>query len=322
VSLKRAAVFYHYFEKNDFYRDNLVYFLSTGYLENIDFYIVISGNCSIKNLPERENIFYINAPNLNFDFGGHAAGINFMRAKYSSYKNYIFINSSVRGPFLNPHSDTPWIDIFINKFSNNTHLVGSSINIPLEGTPEVQRFIDLFPNYESSCAHVQTTAYAMTEEAFNHLLSIDFYNTTILLSRIDVICMYEIRLSQEILRNNWTLECLLPEYNLIDYQSKIIDKSPVLGGNEGAIDKGVFFGRTVSPTEILFIKVNRDSISDLDLYSYTYTGLLRRNNSSIMPWIETKFLEAKSLQWIQAGITNRINRSKNIFYRIFRKLIQ
>ena len=240
MSLKKAAVFYHYFEKNYLYKDNLIYFLLTGYLEDVDFYIVISGNCSITNLPEKDNIFYIKAANKNFDFGGHAAGIDFMKLQNSNYENYIFINSSVRGPFLNPHSDISWVDIFINKLTKDTHLVGSSINIPLKETPEVRRFSELFPTYESSYSHVQTTAYAMTKKAFDYLLSINFYNSTISLPRIDVICMYEIKLSQEILRNNWTIGCLLPEYNSVDYQASVIDKSPVLGGAEGAIDKGVF----------------------------------------------------------------------------------
>ena len=316
---KEIAVFYHYFEKSRVYKDNLIYFLSTGYLPDVDFYIVISGNCSIEDLPEKNNIFYINTKNHNFDFGGHAFGISYMKNKNLSYEKYIFINSSVRGPFKAPYFNSPWVNIFTEKLKNNTHLVGSSINIPLLETPEVERFKKLFPDDNSSCAHVQTTAYALTNEALKYLLSINFYDSAKVLSRIDVICMYEIRLSNEIIKNGWTIGCLLPEYHSIDYQTNEIDKSPVLGGKEGAIDRGVFFGRTANPMEILFIKINRNVISDLDLHSYTYTGIIRRKDTLKENWIEAKLLENNSLQWIQLGIENRIAKSRNIFIRFVKK---
>lgn len=322
MSISKAAVFYHYFEKNDKYRDNLIYFLSVGYLEEIDFYIVISGECSIQNLPQKDNIFYIYTKNHNFDFGGYTAGINFMLKHNKNYENYIFVNSSVRGPFLAPYSNKPWINIFSEKLDDNIQLVGSSINIPILKTPEIERFKDLDIGESSSHAHVQTTAYAMTSKAFNHLLSINFYDSSEQLSRIDVICRYEIRLSYEIIKKGWTIGCLLPEYNLIDYQTKNIDKSMVLGGEEGAIDRGVYFGRTANPMEILFIKTNRNTISNEELYSYSYTGILQDENRLGTSWKETEILKEKSLKWIRSSIANRISRSSNILYRLIQKIFK
>ena len=74
-----------------------------------------------------------------------------------------------------------------------------------------------------------------------------------------------------------------------------------------------FFGRTANPMEILFVKINRNVISDLDLHSYTYTGIIRRKDTLKENWIEAKLLENNSLQWIQLDIENRIAKSRNIF---------
>lgn len=320
INQKSTAVFFHYFERNEFYKDNLIYFLTVGYLENVDFYIVICGDCSVKNLPKKENIFYVYAENKNFDFGGHVAGINYMISQGHSYENFIFINSSVRGPFINFSYKNPWINIFLDQFSNKTHLVGSSINIPVNETPEVRRFKELFSFSNSSYAHIQTMAYAMTRKAFNFLMSINFFDASIAFSRIDVICRYEIRLSQEILKHGWNIGCFLPEYNVIDYLAPEIDKSSVLGGREGAIDKGVYFGRTLNPMETLFIKVNRGSISNLDLYSYSYTGLIRSKTYFRLEWDEARYLEKKSLAYIKLGMENRIKNSKSLLNRLIKKI--
>ena len=63
-----TAVIYHYFEKDSMYRDNLTYFLSTAIHAQADYYIIISGKCSL-TLPHFDNVKYIYTENINNDFG-------------------------------------------------------------------------------------------------------------------------------------------------------------------------------------------------------------------------------------------------------------
>ncbi len=64
----KKAVIYHYFEKNNIYRDNLIFFLNTAIDKDVDYFIYISGTCSV-NLPTPPNIEYIYIENKNYDFG-------------------------------------------------------------------------------------------------------------------------------------------------------------------------------------------------------------------------------------------------------------
>ena len=123
---KSIAVVYHYFEKNINYRDNLIFFLSVGILDQHDYYIVIAGECTV-NLPKIDNVFFIKTANKNNDYGGYSEFVKSQNIK--NYDFFIFINSSVRGPFLLCHSPLDWTSPFINKLRNKTHLVGSTINL-------------------------------------------------------------------------------------------------------------------------------------------------------------------------------------------------
>ena len=95
--MSSTVVVYHYFERDAIYRNNLIYFLSVGILESVDYFIMISGECTV-DLPNRKNVTYVRIENWNNDFGGY---INFFKiASSDKYEFFIFINSSVRGPFL------------------------------------------------------------------------------------------------------------------------------------------------------------------------------------------------------------------------------
>ena len=44
-----------YYEKNDTYKENLNYFINNGIYDNIDYFIIINGNCTI-DIPKKQNI--------------------------------------------------------------------------------------------------------------------------------------------------------------------------------------------------------------------------------------------------------------------------
>jgi hypothetical protein len=271
---KSIAIVYHYYERDFNYRDNLIYFLSVGILDEYDYYIVIAGQCTI-NIPKKENIFIINTENKNNDYGGYSKFIK--SQNINKYNFFIFINSSVRGPFLLSHSPSDWTSPFIEKLSGETHLVGSSIN-QLPTLNLHSKILEKHYAYPPPYVHVQTTSYALTAEALHHLISIGFYANDRLMSKPEVIALYELRLSREIIKNGWNISCVLPLYDSIDYRcdSDVPENHFAKNGNV-LFQKG-FLGRTLSPFELIFIKINRNMLSQEELDSYTYTTLF--NHSS------------------------------------------
>ena len=51
---KNICCLYAYYEKDDKYKENFEYFLENGIYDEIDYYLIINGSCSI-NIPKRKN---------------------------------------------------------------------------------------------------------------------------------------------------------------------------------------------------------------------------------------------------------------------------
>lgn len=310
---RNIAVFFHYFEANEIYKENLIFFLSTAYRTDIDFFIIISGESTIL-FPTINNVKYIHTENKNNDFGGYAFALGKLKDT-CSYDYYIFINSSVRGPFLKPNYKGNWTDLFVTKFSDDVHLVGSSINVIPSKSTHFQNFGKIF-NYDKPYSHIQTTAYALSRAAINHLLSIGFYSENDYLSKDDVICKYEIRLSQEIKRNGWNFKCFLSKYNSIDYRENHTDpnKSSV---NGDPLYLGAYFGRTARPYELVFVKTNRNLFTTSRLYLYTYISLVLATRKTHNKWIEYYSLKNKTVSDLNKSVKDSL---KNKAINFIKKL--
>ena len=267
--MNNTAVIYHYFEKDTTYQDNLIFFLSVGIQKNIDYFVVISGPCSVQ-LPELPNIKYIHTENWNNDFGGY---IRFLESYFpGQHSYYIFINSSVRGPFMADHAGVSWTQVFTDYLKENTHLVGPTINLLPVASKHSLSYAQKYgatPPFN----HVQTSAYALTKQAVQHLVDIGFYNIHRELRKDEVIDDYELRLSQEILKNNWAIQSFFPIYNDL-MASSATTKYPSFSAVKGDVMyRQAFFGRSLSPTESVFVKVNRNMVGRYELASHTFTAL-------------------------------------------------
>ena len=64
----KLACIYAYYEKNDEYKENFLYFLKNGILDHVDYYFVMNGDYSV-SLPNRSNVHIIERPNIGYDFG-------------------------------------------------------------------------------------------------------------------------------------------------------------------------------------------------------------------------------------------------------------
>lgn len=293
----KILVLYHFFQKDETYITNFCHFLEFGYGAENDYMIIVAGDCNI-GLPEAPNIRYVFTENKNHDYGGYCAALS-QCIKFDNYDYFLFVNSSVRGPFFNHmhQNGRHWASVFIDLLDDSTGLVGSSINILQESSCISSKFLARFGG-RTPLSHVQTTAYAMKRKTLFNLIDNDFFNEKNSLTKDDVIVNYELGLSQRILSMDMNIKCLLPEYNLVDYRQPHCDINP--NSVEGdVLFKNAYFGRTVHPYEAVFIKSNRD------LHKESYLDLLAA--SAFATKGEKNLLRSHELDAYRA----RIRRSTN-----------
>jgi len=270
----KTAVIYHYFEADEKYRENFVFFLNTAINEDSQYFIYISGECSVP-LPKFKNVSYFFIENKNNDFGGV---VEFYQGrKYLNFDAYIFINSSTRGPFLLSTNRDPWQKLFICQLSHAVPLVGSSINLLPETSPQSALFYQRH-KLPAPHIHVQTTAYSLSAQGYKLLSDSDFFSQRERLEKSEVISDYEILMSQIIMKNGYQITSLLPTLENFSQNHKHTNL-PSTSKNGDVLYKSAFYGRSISPFESVFIKTNRDIISFRDLCSYTFTSLLSAQNN-------------------------------------------
>ena len=92
--------------------------------------------------------------NIGYDFGGWSDAI-LENDLYDNYDNFIFVNSSVIGPFLKEGFSGKWTDVYINGLQN-CRLFGSTINTI---------------KYPMLNAHIQSYIFAMNKETLQFLIN-------------------------------------------------------------------------------------------------------------------------------------------------------
>lgn len=267
VTQGKSLVVYHFFENSN-YVENFQHFMLFGYSKEHDYCILIAGEATIP-LPRASNIYYIKVENINNDYGGYCQLFSDHLADIDQYNYYLFINSSVRGPFLLPESKETWIEKYLQKLDGNVGLVGGSICIL---SPDNGHSINYRKRWGGdSATHVQTMSYAMHKDTLRYLIESGFYNKRPKLAKQVVIEDYEIRLSQLVLQKGLDLKCLLPEYNKLSYLAPHQDINlRSAWGDPCPIN--AYFGRTLSPFEAIFVKTNRGIYPEIYLKQLAYSA--------------------------------------------------
>jgi hypothetical protein len=266
-----TAIIYHYCEVDLKYKDNFIFFLSTAIRQQAEYFVYISGPCSVE-LPVFPNVRYKYIENKNHDFGGI---VDFFKSEdVNLYTAFLFVNSSVRGPFLPNYITQNWDEIFTSRLSDNVGIVGSSINFLHAGNQYSQSFKRQY-GFAEPYIHVQTTAYAISQGACLLLLKKGFFELTDMLEKNDLINRYEILLSQILMHNDYAISSILPTQEKITLSNKGVElnKTSMHGDS---LYRNAFYGRSVSPFESLFVKTNRNMISEKGLASFTFTSLVKK----------------------------------------------
>lgn len=287
ISLKpkganKVLVLYHYFEKDQSYIDNFSHFLKYGYDSSLNYLIIIAGDYSIE-LPSLSNIEYLLTENKNFDYGGYCAAIKNLDI-WQQYDFYFFINSSVRGPFLLDYYNQTWTNLFIEKFSDDVGIVGSVISITPSKHSIAKMYYQKYGKLDRNnqlLGHVQTTCYALSRHVLKQLIDYGFYEGIDDLNKDETVRDYEIRLSQLILGMGFNLQCMLPEYNQLDYQEALADINPSSREGDSGFE-GSYFGRSAHPYETIFIKTSRNIFSDDDLQRFAFSMSTQRKTIDLL----------------------------------------
>jgi hypothetical protein len=248
---------YAYYEKDDLYKDNFIFFLKNGILEDVDYYIVINGNCTVDTslYVKKENIIIYNRENIGYDFGAYSYAIKKLIKKYDYY---FFLNTSIRGPYLKKNNQK-WTVDFLNLFNDeNVKVVGTSINIFTTNNFNEYDLTKIY-NKKSPFTHIQSMFFCIDNEYFDYLNKINFFNEEEMNNAKNIeyiIAHKEIGLSQNALNNNWNINCILSKYKNINYLKldRDINNTSYYGD---PYYKKSYFGKDIDKYEVIFYKNNR-----------------------------------------------------------------
>ena len=184
------------------YNDRVKHFIENCifYDENVDF-IIISNNKDNKfETPDYVKTLF--RENIGYDFGAWSDAL-LTSNLYENYDNFIFVNSSVSGPFIPSHCKDKWTDIYINGLQNNVKLFGSTINTSDDPLNK---------------SHVQSYIFSMDKTTLRYLIDCEIFSITNRAETFhDAIWKKEVLMSRKIIENNWNIGSLLPYYKDVDF---------------------------------------------------------------------------------------------------------
>ena len=283
--MPRILIIYAYYEKDNIYKNNLQYFLRKGLHDTCDYIFVINGTSSVY-IPQKSNIKVIQRSNEGYDFGAYNDAL--LQTNIDNYDYFIFLNTSVRGPFMPSYvySRMKWYEPFINLLQNTSNnitdvrlvesrpevkpevkLVGTTINILNSSSSEHSQIFERITGFSRPHTHVQSQLFAMDNECLKYLISKNLFSSREYNNMTEFIAHKEIMMSQLVLKNGWNISCMIPEYQKHDYRVLMNDINPAALHNDPCFTNSCF-GRTLHPYEIIFIKTNRGiSVNEINSLS-------------------------------------------------------
>jgi hypothetical protein len=209
--------------------------------DNIDYIIVINGYVynKIIQFPNLPNLTILKRENVGYDFGGHNCALEYIEKKSKKYDYYFFMNSGVIGPII-PHyfTETHWTNIFIKKINERVKLVGTTI-VCLPHTdaggygPKVEGFFFMVDNIGLNLLKIQQNIFCNHNDKYSAIVNGEY------------------GLSNCILKNGFSIDCMLPKYQNIDWSNSDNYK---LNNNLHPSRKNSFYGYSINPYDVIFHK--------------------------------------------------------------------
>ena len=239
---------------------NLSFFVKKEltYKENIDYIVVINGHKHAEDIvfPKISNLKIIKRDNKGFDFGGHGRALNYLEENNKTYDYYFFMNSSVIGPIIPHYYTEHWSNIFIKKITNVVKLVGTTI-VCLPHTddggygPKVEGFFFMVDKVGLSLLKKEKTVFYNHPDKYTDIINGEY------------------GLSRCILKNGYSIDCMLPRYQNIDWRDP---KNYNLNDNVHPSRTNSYFGTSINPYDVIFHKwywsYNNDKVNFNIIYEY------------------------------------------------------
>ena len=208
--------------------------------KNVDFLFISNDKKVNVSLPSYVKL--IKRDNVGYDFGAWSDGL-LTDNLYKKYNNFIFVNSSVSGPFLPEKYEGKWTDIYLDGLKNNVKLFGSTINTIRD------------PLHRS---HVQSYIFCLDKETLEHLILCGIFSkTNYAKSFIEAVYDKEVLMSRKIIEKGWNIGSLLPLYDGVDFTFK--NKHPkdydIRFMGDVMFDK--YMDKLWKKTDLVFVKGNR-----------------------------------------------------------------
>ena len=239
---RKTAVVYTFHKKDE----AVDFFAKHGIFKcpYVDFYIVCNGNIKL-NIPDY--VKYYNRDNIGHDFGGWAHAI-FTASLKDRYDFFIFINSSVRGPFIPPWCPIKdWVSIFTRLIDYRTKLVGTTIGIH-QYMPHIQSMV-LVTDKIGLEIGIKEGIFEVNPRP---------------LPRDKIIMEKEIGYSQTIIKHGYKIRPIVSAY----YNVNIKQKSKIRGLIH--ISNNKYFGTNLHPYDVIFIKDKANINRNRDVIAITY----------------------------------------------------
>jgi lipopolysaccharide biosynthesis protein len=175
--------------------------------ENVDFIVISNDKNNKINVPSYVKTMF--RDNIGFDFGGWSDAL-LINDLYKNYDKFIFVNSSVMGPYIPSYCREKWTDVYINGLKDNIKLFGSTINTCCNPLRE---------------SHVQSYIFSMDKITLEYLIQQHIFSMTYYANNFaEAIYYKEILMSTKILENKWNIGSLFEYYKDVDFTFS--DKTP------------------------------------------------------------------------------------------------
>lgn len=235
VKILILYVFHEYNNRVNFFIENALF-----QDDDINFLFICNNMKTNINLPPYVKL--IKRENIGYDFGGWSHGL-LLDELYKRYDYFIFVNSSVLGPFLRKSFVGKWTDIYINGLKDNIKLFGSTINCDFDPVNK---------------AHVQSYIFSMNLETVEFLMEHEIFSTTnYAKSFCEAIWNKEVLMSRLIIRNGWNIGCLFKQLNDVDFTFKYKTLSEYGNRHFNDIMNSYYYNKLWTEYDIVFVKGNR-----------------------------------------------------------------
>mmetsp|Transcript_12697 Transcript_12697/g.38289 ORF Transcript_12697/g.38289 Transcript_12697/m.38289 type:complete len:419 (-) Transcript_12697:2891-4147(-) len=251
---KPQTLVVYIFSKTDTeYESNLMFFLKHGVAENDGcYYVFIMQTIEGVQLPDISNKIPSNAevithPNSCYDWGTIGWLLESGRVDTLKYKYFLFMNSSVRGPFIPTFSQDSkrWHEHITSRINGTVKLVGPTISC--EGSPKEGKVDGEW----RTNPHVQSYVLA-TDQVGLQLWKADGKVFTCYTSMWDVIFYGELGSSLAILKAGYNLESFMSRYRGVDWRQ---ESNWECNSRVNPYGEMYYDGISLSPYEVMFVKV-------------------------------------------------------------------